>query len=68
MLDFLKMFVVAFVLSVLGLCASAFALMIYVGVWHGYNASVPAVGFIDSLFAVGVLSLLGILGANLKRK
>ncbi|MEU8792182.1 hypothetical protein [Streptomyces sp. NPDC048643] len=68
MFDFLKLFVVAFVLSVLGLCASAFGLMIYVGVWHGYNAAVPAVGFIDCLYAVGILSLLGILGGSVKCK
>ncbi|MEV8015657.1 hypothetical protein AB0O76_04715 [Streptomyces sp. NPDC086554] len=60
MKDFLKVAGVAFVLAILGLFASAFLVMILVGMWHGHNAAIPTLGFVDAMFGVGLVVLLAL--------
>ncbi|CAA07126.1 unnamed protein product [Lomovskayavirus C31] len=59
--EFLAFVGVVFVAAVVGLALSAFVVMILIGMWHGHNAAVPALGFIDCLYAVGLTSLLALI-------
>lgn len=61
-------FVGGFVFAVLGLTVSAFTVMIYVGMWHGYNDAIPALGFVDCAYGVGLVAVLTVLGASMPRK
>jgi hypothetical protein len=58
--DFLKVFVVWLVLALAGLGVFALALMLHLAMWHGYNAAVPALGFVDCVYAVALVALLGL--------
>ncbi|WP_274031203.1 hypothetical protein [Streptomyces sp. MMBL 11-1] len=58
---------VGFALISLGLAVSAYFSMIVVGMWHGHNDAVPALGFVDCLYGVGLFSILTGLGAYVKR-
>ncbi|WP_433858223.1 hypothetical protein [Streptomyces kronopolitis] len=58
---------VGFVLAVLGLSLSAFVVMIYVGMWHGYNDAIPALGFVNCLYGVGLVGILTALGVSVRR-
>ncbi|MFE0692760.1 hypothetical protein [Streptomyces sp. NPDC058869] len=58
---------VGFALSVLGLVVSAYVVMIFVGMWHGHNDAIPALGFVDALYGVGLVSILTALGASVRR-
>jgi phosphate/sulfate permease len=59
-LDFLKVFAVWFVLAVVGLAVAALAVMLYLALWHHHNAAVPALGFVDCTYVVGLVGLLGL--------
>lgn len=56
--DFFVYFFVALAVAVVGLVVAAAALMVYVGLWHNHNAAVPALGFVDCLYGVGLVGLL----------
>ncbi|QAY26950.1 hypothetical protein SEA_SHAWTY_25 [Streptomyces phage Shawty] len=56
-------FAAGFVVAVVGLVVSAFVVMIFVGMWHGHNDAVPALGFVDCLYGVGLVGLLSALVA-----
>ncbi|MBJ6623622.1 hypothetical protein [Streptomyces sp. DHE17-7] len=43
---------------VAGLALSAYLVMLVVGMWHGHNPGVPALGFVDCLYAVAITGLL----------
>ena len=55
--------VAGFVVGALGLSLGAFLVMILVGMWHGYNDVVPALGFVDCVYGVGLVILLGLIAA-----
>lgn len=55
-------------LGALALMASAFVVMLYVGLWHSFNPDFAAVGFVDCMFGVGLVGLLSGLGARVTRR
>ncbi|QAX94725.1 hypothetical protein HOV12_gp25 [Streptomyces phage Lilbooboo] len=57
-LTFLAAVAVGFVLGVAGLSFAAFLVMILVGMWHGFNDAIPALGFVDCVYGVGLTLLL----------
>ncbi|QAX93281.1 hypothetical protein HOV11_gp25 [Streptomyces phage Vash] len=59
--------VVGFALGVIGLSLSAFVVMILVGMWHGHNDAIPALGFIDCVYGVGLTALLASIVAPVVR-
>jgi hypothetical protein len=69
--DALKTFAVGaalgFAFAFLGLMVSAYAVMILVGMWHGHNDAIPALGFFDSVYGVALVGLLGLIVAPLTR-
>ncbi|MEG8276381.1 hypothetical protein [Streptomyces sp. AHA2] len=65
--DFLKVFAVWLVLSIIGVAVGALAIMAYTAMWHHHNAAVPAVGFVDAAYAVGLVGLLGLLASPATR-
>lgn len=67
MKDFLKVVGTAFVAGALGLITSAFVVMVLVGMWHGHNAAVPALGFVDAMYGVGLVILLALVIAPATR-
>lgn len=56
-----------FLVGVVGLSVSAFVVMIFVGMWHGHNDAVPALGFVDCLYGVGLVGLLAAVAAPVTR-
>ncbi|MEU6684417.1 hypothetical protein [Streptomyces sp. NPDC046832] len=65
--DFLKVFAVWLVLSIIGVTVGALGIMLYTAMWHGHNPAVPAVGFVDAVYAVGAVGLLAILASPATR-
>jgi hypothetical protein len=61
--EFFAYFFVALFAAVVGLVAAASVVMVYVGLWHNHNDAVPALGFIDCLYAVGLVGLLAAVAA-----
>ncbi|MEV0126365.1 hypothetical protein AB0I16_33275 [Streptomyces sp. NPDC050703] len=55
--------VVAGLLVLAMLFVLAWALMLVIGMWHGHNSDVPALGLVDCAFAVTVMSFFGLLVA-----
>jgi hypothetical protein len=55
-------------LGVLGLMVSAYVVMIYVGMWHGYNPNIAAAGFVDCLYGMGLVVIVTALGGSLTRR
>ncbi|AFU62219.1 hypothetical protein TG1_24 [Streptomyces phage TG1] len=55
----LAAFATGFVLTVAGLSAFAFLVMILVGNWHHATGTVPPLSFLDSLYVTAVAGVLG---------
>jgi hypothetical protein len=55
--------VAGFIVGAVGLSIAAFVVMILVGMWHGYNDVIPALGFVDCVYGVGLVILLGLFAA-----
>ncbi|CAD80126.1 gp2 [Streptomyces phage phiBT1] len=60
---FVAAIVAGFIVGAAGLSLGAFLVMILVGMWHGYNDVVPALGFVDCVYGVGLVILLGLIAA-----
>jgi uncharacterized membrane protein len=56
-----------FAFAFLGLMVSAYAVMILVGMWHGHNDAIPALGFFDSVYGISLVALLALIVAPVTR-
>lgn len=67
MKDFVAVAVAASLLTLAGLLSTAFVIMIVVGLWHGHNPSVPALGYVDCMYAASLTGLLTLFAAPVAR-